>query len=305
MFSVVIPNFQRVKELHNAIQSVLSQDGASCYLSDIVIVDDNSSNIEEIERVISEFNDSRIKLIKNKFKSNAAKTRNQGAKNSTGEWVCFLDSDDVFLKGKFLELKKRICSNSDVYYNKAAIYFNSNFEKSVPSRPLIKGERIGDYLFVSGEILQTSTLTIRKSFFDNYGFNENYNRHQDYDFILTIEQLELKLEFVDHVSTAIYWGSNTRYNVKGETYQYSARWLEENSNRLSKKAIACFYFKFIVMRAAQSKQKMYSISKIRLSHITTVGKTNIILYLAILLTPTFLQERAYTLFKNLNRNRKR
>lgn len=52
MFSVVIPNFQRVKELHNAIQSVLSQDGASCYLSDIVIVDDNSSNIEEIERVI-------------------------------------------------------------------------------------------------------------------------------------------------------------------------------------------------------------------------------------------------------------
>ncbi|WP_404943835.1 glycosyltransferase, partial [Raoultella ornithinolytica] len=67
-------------------------------------------------------------LVKNSFKSNAAATRNQGARMARSEWICLLDSDDAFSNNKLLSLMELINSKADVYYNKAIVYFDNRVE---------------------------------------------------------------------------------------------------------------------------------------------------------------------------------
>lgn len=77
-FTVVIPNFKRVTELVRALESVLNQELSEELLDSIIIVDDDSDNIDEIIAAVEKLNSAKIMMINNSFKSNAAVTRNQG-----------------------------------------------------------------------------------------------------------------------------------------------------------------------------------------------------------------------------------
>ncbi|EMO6902582.1 glycosyltransferase family 2 protein, partial [Pluralibacter gergoviae] len=259
LFSVVIPNYRRVIELKRAIDSVRIQLHYSDLVERIIIIDDNSENISEIEQLIRTYNDQKITLVKNNYKSNAAATRNQGAKIASTPWICFLDSDDAFHPDKFIQLREAIKSEADVYYNKAQVYFNGQIEDIVPHRALYEGEHISDYLFVHGHYMQTSTLTIKREFFEHSGFNEKYIRHQDYDLCLTFFDKKVKVEFCDFIGTLIYWNSNERPNKKGESYIYSSNWIVENRFRITERAYKFFYFNFVVLKAARSGAKLSSL----------------------------------------------
>lgn len=180
-FDVVIPSYRRLDELKRAVSSVLQQGD---FVGNIVIVDDASPNQVDIQNMLSGFADSRITFVANQEKSNAANTRNQGVTYCSNEWIAFLDSDDVFLAGKFEAIAKEAIDypQIDVFYNRAMIYFNNDPEKIVPTRPKRSSEKIGDFLFVSNEIMQTSTLVVNRRLLIQSGFNPAYIRHQDYDF---------------------------------------------------------------------------------------------------------------------------
>lgn len=63
--------------------------------------------------------------------------------------------------------------------------------------------------------MQTSTLTIHSSFFERFGFNEEYVRHQDYDLCLTLYENGYTFKQLDFVGTNIYWGTHERPISKG------------------------------------------------------------------------------------------
>ncbi|HGV9263179.1 TPA: glycosyltransferase family 2 protein, partial [Klebsiella aerogenes] len=170
LFSIVIPNYRRVAELKRAVDSIRNQNSYNDLVENIIIVDDKSDNISTIEELIEAYGDKKILLVKNEYKSNAAATRNQGARIAKSPWVCFLDSDDSFCPKKLEVLERRIISDADVYYNKANVYFNDMIEDVVPHRALGKNKHISDYLFIDSEYMQTSMLTIKRSFFDTHGF---------------------------------------------------------------------------------------------------------------------------------------
>ena len=298
-FTVVIPNFKRVTELVRALESVLSQELSEELLDSIIIVDDYSDNIDEIIAAVEKLNSTKVMMINNSFKSNAAVTRNQGARLAKTKWVSFLDSDDIFMPGKLISLANAVSSESDVYYNKALVYFNNKLESIVPSRPIKDNEHISDYLFTSKELMQTSTLTVRRSFFDDNGFNEKYIRHQDYDLCLSFEFSGLKIEFVDTVGTAIFWNSKDRPNLKGESFDYSYNWLIENEDRMSPSAINEFYYNFVVLKAARNNNKKYSLKaamKLK-KEVVTVNK--LLTYCTVLVIPYSLQNLFYINYKRL------
>lgn len=91
-FSVIIPAYNRASILPETIESIQKQSFDSW---EIIIVDDGSKdNTEEVVRgIISQ--DSRINYI---YQENAERSaaRNNGAKNSSGKYLFFLDSDDAF-----------------------------------------------------------------------------------------------------------------------------------------------------------------------------------------------------------------
>ena len=92
--SVIIPFYNGASFLREAIESVLSQEYSNIQ---IIAVDDGSTD-QSVEQILS-INDSRIKIIKQQ-NAGAAEARNTGVQAASGDYLCFLDADDVWDKNK-------------------------------------------------------------------------------------------------------------------------------------------------------------------------------------------------------------
>ena len=104
--SVVIPTYNRIELLKRSIDSVINQ---TIKPSEIIIVDDGSN--DGTEAMVKKKYDS-LKLIKQKNKG-ASAARNSGIKASSGEWICFLDSDDEWKNDKLEKQIIAVANNSD------------------------------------------------------------------------------------------------------------------------------------------------------------------------------------------------
>lgn len=100
LVSVICPTHNSERYIDETIFCVLSQSYENL---ELIIVDDCSTD-RTVERV-KKINDSRIKLIVNEKNSGAAFSRNVALRNANGEYVAFLDGDDLWLPGK---LEKQI-----------------------------------------------------------------------------------------------------------------------------------------------------------------------------------------------------
>lgn len=89
-FSVVIPLFNKEKEISNTIESVLKQTFLDF---EVIIIDDGST--DGSLAMVKQFKDKRIK-IHNKHNEGVAKTRNKGIALSSGSYIAFLDADDLW-----------------------------------------------------------------------------------------------------------------------------------------------------------------------------------------------------------------
>lgn len=102
--SIIIPFFDEFIFLKRAINSVLQQTYKKFEL--IIIYDNpkNKENLKSLKKFI--FKKSKIKLLINKKNIGAGYSRNKGIKNSNGNYIAFLDSDDFWNRNKlFLQMK--------------------------------------------------------------------------------------------------------------------------------------------------------------------------------------------------------
>jgi teichuronic acid biosynthesis glycosyltransferase TuaG len=93
LVSVVIPAYKCEKYIAEALESAINQTYKNI---EIIIVNDCSP--DNCESVILEYmeKDKRIRYLKNNENLGVASSRNKGVKASEGEYVAFLDSDDVW-----------------------------------------------------------------------------------------------------------------------------------------------------------------------------------------------------------------
>jgi teichuronic acid biosynthesis glycosyltransferase TuaG len=106
--SVIIPTYNREHLVTRAIESVLNQTMESLE----VLVCDDCSKDNTID-VVSKIYDPRVKLLSSTSNQGVAAVRNLGIKNSSGEWIAFLDDDDEWLSTKLEKqlafIKKEKC----------------------------------------------------------------------------------------------------------------------------------------------------------------------------------------------------
>lgn len=100
LVSVVIPSYNRARSSIAAIDSVLKQT-YSCY--EVIFVDDGST--DETTEVVRQFLKDKcvdINKVRQLYQENLGQSiaRNNGIKEAKGEWIAFLDSDDVWLPEK-------------------------------------------------------------------------------------------------------------------------------------------------------------------------------------------------------------
>ena len=107
LISVVIPTHNDSKYIKEAILSVINQTYNNL---EIIVIDDFSSD-NTIE-IIKSFNDKRIKIIQNDSNKGAAYSRNIGIKNCAGDFISFMDGDDVWSLNKTEEQIKFMKKNN-------------------------------------------------------------------------------------------------------------------------------------------------------------------------------------------------
>lgn len=97
--SVIIPTCNRTEYIKRAVSSVINQTYKNI---EIVVVDDNLTDSVESKFISNEVSrmDERIIVVKTEGRVGGGKARNIGVGKSTGEYLAFLDDDDVFLSEK-------------------------------------------------------------------------------------------------------------------------------------------------------------------------------------------------------------
>ena len=98
LISVVIPTYNRAKDLMIAIDSVLKQ---SYPVLEILVCDDGSN--DQSKELVLAINNSLVKWIDCGKNGGPAIPRNIGIKQSKGNWIAFLDSDDEWQSNKVEE----------------------------------------------------------------------------------------------------------------------------------------------------------------------------------------------------------
>ena len=105
--SVVMPTFNRAELIVESIQSVIAQTYRDW---ELLVVDDGSTD-DTIER-IDALGDPRIRVLKQARIGNSAKLRNIGVEAARGDYVAFLDSDDLWDPSK-LEIQIEALSSEE------------------------------------------------------------------------------------------------------------------------------------------------------------------------------------------------
>jgi len=96
LVSIIMPYYNKEFYFKESINSVLNQSYKNFEL--IIIFDDIPERYEKFKTLIPK--DKRIKIFKNKKNLGAGKSRNFGIKKSKGEFIAFIDSDDLWKKNK-------------------------------------------------------------------------------------------------------------------------------------------------------------------------------------------------------------
>jgi glycosyltransferase involved in cell wall biosynthesis len=91
LISVIIPTYNRAHLIGETIQSVIDQSFKNW---ELIIVDDGST--DDTKNRISEYNDGRIKYFMIEHSGIIAKVRNAGMRIARGDYIAFLDSDDLW-----------------------------------------------------------------------------------------------------------------------------------------------------------------------------------------------------------------
>lgn len=99
-FSVIVPVHNRLDKVKRTLKSLNNQ---TYWDFEVVLVDDASDDEthEYLEKYQFDYND--VKLVTHKNRKERVASRNDGMKESTGEWICWLDSDDEYMSN-YLEV---------------------------------------------------------------------------------------------------------------------------------------------------------------------------------------------------------
>lgn len=186
LVTVVIPTYNRVEFVQQAISSVRSQTYKRW---ELIVVDDGSDD-GTAESVVA-LADSRIKLLTSQHIGNIAFLRNRGVKAGSGDWLAFLDSDDIWTDGRLeIHLEKLMEGGKRWGYGGFEMMDNK-------MQPI--SNKAGIYQPISGwiikEVLTTEasanigTLLIeRRLFEESGGFDEDAELlyREDYELVIRL-----------------------------------------------------------------------------------------------------------------------
>ena len=182
-FSVIVPTYNRTTTLVQSVQSILDQTRQA---DEIIVVDDGSA--EDIAAVLAPFG-TKVILIR-QDNAGVAAARNTGIAKAQGNWITFLDSDDLWRPTR-LEILERDLGEADpdiIAHIGNVIYTGDGYAEDLFSIkgvtfPTDHAEPVDDPLplVLSGMTLQGAAIR-RDAFFEAGQFDTSMRMMSDTDF---------------------------------------------------------------------------------------------------------------------------
>lgn len=187
-YTVIIPTKNRAYILWRAIASIVNQT----YTDWELLVVDGGSN-DGTNKLVNSFNDKRIKLLTNKNDTGVACARNYGIKHAQGEYIGYLDSDDLVLNDWLSTMNSNIERNPD----KVLFMPNKNFridlvdEENKLQKIFLESLLFESKIFSAENIINleiqcdTNGMIHSKKSIEKVGlWNTELKLYEDYEFLL-------------------------------------------------------------------------------------------------------------------------
>lgn len=182
LVSILVPTHNRKDILPRTLQSLITQSYKNI---EVVLVNDAGEDVIEI---VKQFNDSRIKYFQNEKNLGLAGTRNVAIKHSTGEYICLLDDDDIYLPYTIefrMYMMKKL--NAEIVYSRALLDHWRKTEKgyvSIGKNLYWDSPFDRDLILIQNIAPCCCPLFSKKAWNDsgNYLFDETMTTTEDHDF---------------------------------------------------------------------------------------------------------------------------
>jgi glycosyltransferase involved in cell wall biosynthesis len=198
LVSIVMPSYNYGHLINLAITSVVNQN----YENWELIIIDNSSK-DNTSEVVSQFLDSRIKLIQVNNSGVIAFSRNLGIKHSNGEFIAFLDSDDIWYPDKLRLAVDKLLAGYDLVCN-GELWINHDPMMGWSRKVVYGPESKANFkqLLFKGNCISTSAVVVRKDALLEVGlFDESVGliTAEDYHLWMKIAQKSKKITFLKDI----------------------------------------------------------------------------------------------------------
>lgn len=198
LVSVIIPSYNSGKFLNKAIESVINQTYKNL---EIIIVNDGS--IDETEKIAKDWQEKneRIKYLKHQKNRGPSAARNTGIRNSQGEYIAFLDADDIWLPQKTeIQLKEIKERNVDLIFSNWYIWEPEKGikVKAFDSNPIQDNrENLLNFL-IKKNFGNPSTSLFQKISLEKIGlFDQKLRSSEDYDLWIRFCLNGMKIAFIE------------------------------------------------------------------------------------------------------------
>ena len=213
--SVIMPVYNTKSEyFKEAIQSILLQTYNNF---ELIIVDDCSDSY--IKDIVLQYKDNRIFYYRTERNSGAAAARNLAISKARGEFLAFMDSDDVSLPNRFEEQLKYFQQNPQIgCLGTNIITISDTIKMKFPKH--LRGTDIEQYLLFTGCAFCQSSVMLRREILEknNIKYNSQYVPAEDY---------ALWLDLVGKTKFAILDKTLLKYRYYPENISNRQKFLQE------------------------------------------------------------------------------
>lgn len=198
LVSVVIPAYNSQGTVERAIRSALAQDYDPI---EVIVVDDGSA--DRTAEIAEAIGNKRVRVI-GQANAGPAAARNQGIRESRGEFIAFLDDDDEWLPGRLKHCVEPMIANPDL-----ALVFCRALDCFPDGREIVRGEdyeqrRVFPRLLWPSARQTTPGTTIRRAAVEKVGvLDESLHTREDLDLWIRIGEKFKTIE-VPEVLVRVY-----------------------------------------------------------------------------------------------------
>lgn len=196
LVSVITPTYKSKEFIMETIQSVINQT----YTNWELIVIDDASNDQIEDYIYSKISDKRVKVITKDTNEGAARARNDAIKISSGRYLAFLDSDDVWEKNKLSEQIKFMKEQQYAFTFTSYRIVDQNSKKFIVNVP----QSIDYEGFLKNTIIGTSTVILDRDKINNCYLVDVRQDHDSMTWLRIMRENKIRAYGISTVLTNYY-----------------------------------------------------------------------------------------------------